>query len=283
MGQYGKAADSSGVKTTPETVQKIIAAQYENTSVSPLIGGGEVTGLGTLAFQVSAGVGVCTTSAGAVQVAWDNTQTALITPPTSGTATWVVYVDVDGSVQVGKVPVPPPYVTLAQFSVPAGTTATTSLTNTWNTNYALSYGSNLGTLVWWPELAPAGVAAASEFVATLQFYVPTDRIVSVDITQEIWYGPNFDLGRLTPQNTNSGACRWNLSVDSGALNYQFELPYDQRRVLRQRVLPLSTLQKGSHTISVKRTNMGSFTGYHFGNTDGYDQGYYAVRDLGAAQ
>lgn len=282
MAQWGKAADTGGLRTTPETVQSVIGALYSNIADSPIISGGVVTGRADLAFDVSATVAAHKTPAGAVYVASDAVTTALITPPASGTQTWIVYMDADGQVNVGTSPVAP-YVTIGQYNVPASCKATSSLTNTWNTNYALPFGANLGTLAWWPEKAPAGLMAASEYVATLQFYVPTDRIVSVDITQEIWYGPNFSFGSTDWTQVNTGACRWNLVLDGGAQSFTFELPFDQRRVLRQRVLPLAAISKGQHSLSVKRTKLGSLPAYHFGNTDGYDQGYYAIRDLGAAE
>lgn len=279
MGQYGKAVDSGGAKTAPETIQKIIAAQYSNTSVNPIIGGGVVTGLGTLAFHVSAGVGVCTTSAGAVQVTWDDTQTALITPPSSGTATWVVYVNVDGSVLVGVTPISDPHITLATYSVPSGTTSTTSLTNTWNTNYALPYGARLPRLAYWQENAGGGQAAATQYAAGLNFYVPTDRTIQVSIRQELYSKPtdNADLG--------AGSVLWTVNLDSGAQVAKVELPVDRRRFVQPFDWVID-VQKGTHTVTVNRANLwpgGTFVVYHFGAVDGYVPGSYSVYDLGVTQ
>lgn len=280
MAQWGKAAETAGARTTPETMQQIIAGDYSNSGASPVIGGYTVTGRADLAFDVAAGTGVCATAAGAVKVASSATTTSLITPPASGTQNWLVYSDSDGHVLVGiEGSVPTPYLTIARYPVPAGCKATSSLTNTWNTNYALAYGSRLPRLAYWQENAGGGMAAATEMVATAPFYVPTDRTVQISIRQELYSKPtnSSDLG--------SGSVLWQISLDGGAQTGKVELPVDRRRIV-QPFDWVIVVQKGSHSIVVNRSNLwpgGDFGVYHFGQQDGYVPGSYSVYDLGVAE
>lgn len=279
MAQWGKAAETAGARTTPETMQQIIAGDYSNSGASPVIGGYTVTGRADLAFDVSAGTGVCATAAGAVKVASSATTTSLITPPASGTQNWLVYSDSDGHVLVGiEGSVPTPYLTIARYAVPAGCKATSSLTNTWNTNYALAYGSRLPRLAYWRENAGGGQAAATEYVATLNFFVPTDRTVQVTIWQELYSKPyGDDLG--------SGSVLWNLNCDGGNQLGKVELPVDRRRIIQSFDWVID-VTKGTHSVAIDRSNIwpgGDFIVYHFGLQDFYCPGGYFVYDLGVAQ
>lgn len=280
MAQWGAAADTGGLRTTPETVQSVIGALYSNIADSPIISGGVVTGRADLAFDVSATVAAHKTPAGAVYVASDAVTTALITPPASGTQTWIVYMDADGQVNVGTSPVAP-YVTIGQYNVPASCKATSSLTNTWNTNYALPFGASLNQLVGWQENAVPGQVAADSFVATLQFYVPTDRRIITRVVQELKMADPPDNSTVV-----CGAVGWTLTLDGGADQIHFELPVDRTRCLRSYDVPW-TVNKGTHSIAISRHTSWLSTGnvvYHFGgDADGFQHGYYEVRDDGIAK
>lgn len=275
MGQYGAATDARGGKTTPETIQKIIAAQYTNSSDNPLIGGGVITGLGTLAFQVAAGVAIHATAAGAVQVAWDATQTALITPPASGTATWVVYVDVSGNVLVGAAPITAPYVTLGQFSVPAGTTATSSLTNTWNTNYALPYGASLHTLFDGTDKSNAAAGGTVNAV-TGSFYVPTDRRVCIELTTSL-----MAVQAGTGNAVATGSAYQKITLD-GVLIRSMERQLTGIAESTEQYREYVTVQKGTHTVML--TLADGVTGYRRYYADGGWPGQrLTVLDEGVAE
>lgn len=276
--QWGKLAETGGQGTTPETIQQAWDFDYTNTADNPLVGGGEVTGNANLQFTVNAGSALCKTASGSTRVLWKTTQTALITPPATGTQNWTVYADSDGNIGVSPNPTPP-YVTLGVFVVPAGCTSTAGLENLWNVNYALPFGSRLPRLAYWQENAGGGQAAANQFVANVPFYVPTDRTVQVSIRQELYTQPpvSTDLG--------SGSVLWDLSLDNGAQVGKVELPVDRRRIV-QPFDWVITVQKGQHSIAVNRSNIwpgGDFVVYHFGQQDGYVPGSYSVYDLGVAE
>lgn len=275
MGQYGAAVDASGAKTTPETVQKIIAAQYTNSADNPVIGGGVITGLGTLAFQVSAGVAVCTTAAGAVMVAWDATQTALITPPSSGTTYWVVYVDVNGNVLVNTLPVVAPYVTLGKFSVPAGTTATSSLTNTWNTNYALPYGASLHTLFDGTDKSNNAMGGTIN-VVTGSFYVPTDRRVCIELTTSL-----MAVQAHTGNPVATGSAYQKIILD-GVLIRSMERQLTGNAESTEQYREYVNVQKGTHTVMLSLDD--GVTGYKRFYADGGWPGQrLTVLDEGVSQ
>lgn len=279
MAQLGAAADSAGQKTTPETAQRVIAAQYTNSSVSPVVAGGKVTGSGTLVYRVAAGVGLHATGAGAVYVAWGETDTSLTSAPASGTATDVIGVDADGVVGVWRDGAQPPgCVVLDRRTIPAGTTATAATTSSYDVKYATPYGAQLGELAYWQENAAPGDAAADDWTVTMDFGLPQDRNIAVEVCQEI--------KTENMQEMNPAAVRWSVSLDGGPATV-FELPADRRRVLRQHSVFFRGLGVGHHTVTVARHTMWKQNDRtvltHFGGADGYQNGFYRVRDLGPAE
>jgi len=186
MGQYGAPADSGGARTTPATVQKIIAAQYTNSPDSPVIGGGAVSGLATMAYHVAAGVGLVATADGAVFVAWDNLDTGFTTAPASGTATDVIFADADGQVNVARqTDAPAGVCVLDKRTVPSGTTATTATTSVWGRKFALPYGASLGLLGEnVNEMDGTGSGTPWQWYTEqpVTFYLPTDRLVKLEFS-----------------------------------------------------------------------------------------------------
>ncbi|RLP08925.1 hypothetical protein [Propionibacterium australiense] len=277
MGQLGEAVDSQGRRTTPETAQQIIAGQYTNSQSNPILTGGQVTGTATLAYHVAAGVGVIKTAAGAKYVTWDETDTALTTPPETGTATDTIFADADGVIHVTR----DNYIAgcvLDKRTITAGATATSSTTSSYDRRYATPYGARLGELAYWQENAAPGTQAAGTWTVNLSFSIPSDRGIELEICQEL---KTYDSGELNP-----GAILWSVSLDGGG-PVRFELPVDRRKVLRQQNLRYRWVLAGRHTFTITRKTQ--WLRYpdtrvvHFGGGDGYQVGYYRVQDMGPVE
>lgn len=279
MAQLGAAADSAGQKTTPETAQKIIAAQYTNSGSSPVVAGGKVEGTGTLVYHAKAGVGVHKTGAGAVYVSWGDTDTALTTAPATGTATDVIGVDADGAVGVWREGSQPDgCVVLDKRTIPAGATATTATTSGYDVKYATPYGARLGELAYWQENAAPGTPVAADWTVTLDFDLPQDRGVAVEICQELHTEERNDV--------NPASMLWSIAMDGGQA-WKFELPVDRRWVLRQHTVLFRWVLAGHHTVTISRhlqwRQDGGTVIKHFGGADGYCVGYYRVQDTGPVE
>ena len=275
MGQYGAAADSGGLRTKPETVQQITASLYSNYSDSPVLGGYEITGRADLSFNVSAGSAVHSQGTGrATYVCSDAAQTALITPPVSGTQTWIVYVDSDGQVNVGTNP-EAPFVTLGQYDVPAGCTATSSLTNTWNTNYALPYGATLPPL--FDGTDRSNWAAGGDFIVVSgAFYVPTDRRICLEITTSL-----MAVQAGTGNAVSQGSAYQRIVLDGSRIR-EMERQISGVAESTEQYREYATVSKGTHTVSLGLRD--GVTGYkRFYSDGGWPGQRLTVLDLGVAQ
>ncbi|GAA2178566.1 hypothetical protein GCM10009785_01650 [Brooklawnia cerclae] len=186
MGQYGASADSNGHRSQPEDVQQMIAAQYTNSADSPIVAGGLVSGLATMAYAYTAGVGVVKTAAGAVLVCWTAGQTALTTAPPSGTAVDAIWVDADGDVNLSReADMPTDVCVLDKRNVAAGTISTAATTSTWGRRYAMPYGASLGLLgqdVMPMDGTGSGTPWEWYVEQPVTFYLPTSRLVKLDFT-----------------------------------------------------------------------------------------------------
>lgn len=276
MGQLGAAADSNGAKTTPETAQQIIAAQYVNARLSPVVGGGQVTGTSTLAYHVTAGVGLVQTAAGAVYAAWAETDTALTAPPETGTATDVIYVDADGLVHIARDGDQPAGVcVLDKRTITAGAAATTATTSGWKRIWAETYGSSQGTLAFFREPASNDQLAATTYTFNLWFTTTTARDVTYTICQQL---RTDSVGELNP-----AAIQWTIIVD-GTEYAKFELMATRLRTVAMKDTFHPSLPAGSHHIQfVRRTVWPSNARVlHFGIGDGFEGGYLRVNDEGIA-
>ena len=277
MAQLGAAADSAGQRTTPQTAQQVIAALYGNSASSPILSGGAVSGTATLAYHVSAGVGVLSTGSGAVYTAWGDTDTSLTSPPAVGTATDTIGADADGVVHVWRGDAPAGTVILDRRTVPAGCTATTATTSAYDRRYAMPYGARLGELAYWQENAAPGTKIAGDWSTTMSFALPQDRGIAVEICQE--------LHTDTKAEVNPASILWSVSLDGGA-PVRFELPVDRRWVLRQHTLLFRWVHAGRHTVRIDRHRQWQQQDteiYHFGGADGYQVGYYRVQDTGPVE
>ena len=278
MGQLGAAADSNGAKTTPETAQQIIAAQYANSHLSPVVGGGEVTGTSTLAYHAAAGVGLVRTAAGAVYAAWTETDTALTSPPETGTATDVIYVDADGLVHVARDGAQPAGAcVLDKRTITAATTATTATSSSWKRTWAEAYGASQGTLAFFREQASNDQVASSSYTFDLYFTTTTTRDVNYTICQQLRTDP-AGAGELNP-----AAIQWTILVD-GTQYAKFELMATRLRTVAMKDTFHPSLPAGSHHIQFARRTVwpDGVRTLHFGLGDGFEGGYLRVNDEGAA-
>ena len=278
MGQLGAAADSNGAKTTPEVAQQIIAAQYVNSDKSPVVGGGIVTGTSTLAYHVTAGVGLVRTAAGAVYAAWAETDTALTTPPETGTATDVIYVDADGLVHVARDGSQPNGVcVLDKRIVQAGIAATTTTTSAWKRSWAETYGSSLGTLAFFREQASGGSIATLVYTFDLYFTTTETRDVNYTVCQQL----QTDTGQ--PGELAPAAIQWTIVVD-GSEFAKFELLATRLRTVGMKDTFHPSLPAGSHHVQFIRRIVWpeGVIVRHFGIGDGFEGGYLRVNDEGVA-
>lgn len=276
MAQLGAAADSNGIRTSPETAQQVIAAMYVNSSQCPIVSGGAVTGTSTLAYHVQAGVGIVSTAAGAVYAAWADTDTALTTAPETGTATDVIYVDADGLVKVCRDGDAPKGVCILDKRViAASVTATTSTTGAWKRIFAEGYGASQGTLAFYRETAPEGQQAAGDWTFDLYFTTTETRDVMYTVCQEL---KTPDVGELNP-----AAIRWTITVD-GSVFCQFEMLACRMYRVEMKDTFHPSLPPGNHHVAFQRHVQwpAGVKVYHFGQVGGYERGYLRVNDAGVA-
>src|SRR5699024_2104580 len=105
--------------------------------------------------------------------------------PSTGSRTDTVYVDGGGAVRVVQGTSIPSGIPIAQFTVPAGITATTSAVQSIDRKFAISTGASMGRLSQWKDPGGDVVGAAEKTRHVGRFHLPSDRIIRVDITTTI--------------------------------------------------------------------------------------------------
>lgn len=189
------------VGTTAADLRKMIAYKWASTGI---VGGLKVTGRSNLAYNVAAGMAICSkgSSDGCTEAYWPGGQTPAVSANSGSNprldAIWVTshdktQGDSDNLVTVGvtegtpaaspAAPSIPSYATLiALMKMPAGATKTSSASLHALGAGAIPYGSSLGVLVDQTDTANRSVLPASEYVyAQGTFTLPTRR--QVDIKQ----------------------------------------------------------------------------------------------------
>lgn len=250
MAQFGRAQDSQGTLTSPETMQRLIFGQYTNADESPVLSGGEVTGTAGMTYHVKAGSSVVKVGNGqAVLVVWDETDTGATTAPTGNGVSDVIYVDKDGLVGVarrGQVS-ESWYTTLDIRNVPAGITATTATTSQWDKNYALAPGTTNRVLAEWVDQTTTGTTMAKNWVYSMPVTVPRDMSICVELVSSaatIPRGGN-DLG--------NASILFEVGIDNNYSSWRLE-QYVNRVYATQQYLWYDTLKAGTHIVSVRRTS-----------------------------
>lgn len=250
MAQFGRAQDSQGTLTSPETIQRLIFAQYLNADESPVLSGGAVTGKPNLTYHVTAGSAVVKTAAGqAVLVVWDDVDTGATTAPTGGSARDVIYVDKDGLVGVARWGAVPQtwYTTLDVRNVPVGITATTATTSVWDKNYALAPGTTNRVLAQWVDGAATGQTMAKSWTYSMPVTVPRDMGICIEIVSSAGTSPS------DPNSLGNASILFEVGIDNEYSSWRLE-QYVNRVYATQQYLWYDTLRAGAHTISVRRTS-----------------------------
>ena len=273
---FGVAQTSAGVGTTDTDMRKIIAAQWESTGV---IDGLAVTGTTSLYYRVAAGVAVCSKGAsdGKTLAYFSGGNTSTVSANSSGNpridCIWITAHDAtqgdsDNLVTLGvtqgtpaatpAAPTIPTYATpLAQMLVPAGATTTANAHHAASVGYAIPYGASLGKLgdTTWPNDADY---SSSITIPAQTFYLPTERLVSVDVT-------------LTCASTGAG---------DGSVYVRLYLDGTLRRTFEQRTIrgvanssfarDLWTVPAGNHTVYATITpGLANFHAYGTGTADSW--------------
>lgn len=189
------------IGTTAADLRKMIAYKWASTGI---VGGLKVTGRSNLAYNVAAGMAICSKGAsdGCTEAYWPGGQTPAVSANSGSNprldAIWVTshdktQGDADNLVTVGvtqgtpaATPEPPTIpadaTLLALMQMPAGATKTSAASAYSVGAGAIPYGSSLGVLVDGVDKANRSVLPASEYVyAQGTFTLPTRR--QVDIKQ----------------------------------------------------------------------------------------------------
>lgn len=228
-------ANSGGTGTTAQDYRLIMGALYQNAGI---ISGLKVSGKPSMAYNVSAGVAVCTRgdSDGKTLAYWPGGSVATTANSGGNPRLDSIYLiahdlshgDADNAVTVGvaqgtpaaspMAPSFPPHIPtgatlIATMNVPAGATTTAQTSKMESTIYAIPYGSTLGILGEASTTANKqgdtrpNVTYEEESVS---FYLPTDRVV--DIT----YSACFSIYPVTAEWCSWGI--WAFIVDGKALS-----------------------------------------------------------------
>lgn len=278
MPQYGKATDSLGAYTSPETLQRVIDSLYVNADQYPMLKGGVVTGRSDLALNVSAGVGLCRTADGAHYVVWDYVQTNLVDAPTSATV-YEVYADGDGAVYMCKQGSRPSNTCLIdRGSLPAGASNTYSWVSNLDRHYAMPYGASYGTLAYLGHKTDGTTLVDDTFA--MSFQLETDRAINLQVAQTVWNGTGTDAG-------GEGPVGYSWRIDSGE-TYMCELYYDKFRMMREFNFFYDRVPAGDHVMTIRMWNMNrALTPKHFGShvEAGYRwlRGGFTINDGGIAE
>lgn len=263
MAQYGQAADSGGVKTAPETVQQVIAALYSNATDCPVLAGGSVTGRADMAYQVSAGVGLVQSAAGACYVTWDAQQTGLTTPPPSGSATDCIYVDADGVVRMTRGTPPAGVCVLDKRTVPAAATSTTGTTSVHNRVWALSRGQGPTKIAEYMDPTVSGWARSERFKwATAGFATAYDYDLRIVVDWNLAVRNAGELGG--PEQNPVGSFGLDLYLDGQKVGFR-ELEYTRIFMQRSTTFYLPDVPAGPHTIEAYRWHFFGLEALHHGN------------------
>lgn len=273
----GVPPDAQGNGTTPEDVQRIIAALYEQTD--GILSGCKVLTRSDFKYHVTAGAVLQTV--GADLNVWVPVYEQFVTPdpaPASGSRTDTIFAhqNLPGSggsslAYVGVAPsaafpsVPAGAVILDRRTVPAGATATTATTSIHDKRYARLTGAGLGDLSY---AADTDTAARNNKGTTYtrgsqRFVVPTDRHVRLELTTTVSVS---NSNGTTPTSGEIGLI-YSLYID-GELKKTFERMANRWWESKQ-FTTVEQVSAGAHTAE-----------WRVRGSDANPSGYWAVRQGG---
>lgn len=285
---WGIGPDSNGNGTTPEDIQRIIAAEYNNAGI---IDGADVKGTNSMAYTVSAGAVILDTGQDmAIKVPVVATTVNTSPAPATGSRTDTVYVkqnmpgtDASSLAVVGVTSgsLPPRSIALAQFTISAGMTATSSASQILNRKFAVPVGTSLGrlhenTMTPSGKTSPNGVTVRGAG----NIYVPTDRDIEVRMYSTIMAVTSDGYTDLT----GTGSVFYKFYIDGQHVR-SWERRYDRIADTEYFSFP-QALTEGKHTLhyTTERQFAGpNSAGYWkimHGGTDKFLGDVFHVRDLG---
>lgn len=277
------------VGTTAAELRKMLAYKWASTGI---VGGLAVTGRSNLAYNVAAGMAICSKGAsdGCTEAFYPGGQTPAVEANSGSNprldAVWVTSHDVtqgdeDNLVTIGvtqgtpaaspAAPQIPSYATLlALMLVPAGATKTSSATVSAKGASAIPYGSSLGVLVDKTDTANQSVLPASEYnYAAGTFTLPTRRLVDIKQT--------FTLLCGSAQSSAYGR----VLID-GEQVWQGEIHVFPSFATSQYFECSTELEAGTHTIQAKlRRGVNGDTVKRYWSSGGWAGQHLQVVDAGA--
>lgn len=203
---FGVPQNSSGVGTSALEMRKIISSLFANVGI---LDGLDVKGTSSLYYTVEGGVAVCSKGKadGYTLAYYPGGNTPSVQSNTSGQsridAIWLTSHDIqngdtDNLVTIGvsqgtpsSSPVPPSTpsdsTVIACMMLPAGATSTQNAVMTSERKYAIPAGASLGVLLDKTDTSYKGINAGAAYTyASGQIYVPTDRLLSIKLTETTW-------------------------------------------------------------------------------------------------
>lgn len=276
---FGIAPDANGSGTTPEDIQRITAAKYENAGI---LTGAAVTRRSDWAYDVTDGAVIIDVAPEMAVEVPVSAQT--LTPPTlSGGAAAVhtVYVKqnfpgTDGNslafVGITAGTAPAGSVVLDRFQVPAGATATTAATSNWDRVYALVSGASLGRLGYHADIDPTPYTTQTLTRGGFRITVPTDRLVDVQLTGTISHSTS---GGATPATDLVSSVVFKIYIDN-ELRKSWEMGYSRLWESKQ-FHTTEFVSAGSHDVHYTVARRFANPGLSAANS------YWAIRGGGSEQ
>lgn len=270
---FGVPPDAAGNGTTPEDIQRITAATYENAGI---LTGCKVFTRSDWKYLVTAGAVVVDTGSDlAVEVPVDEVLLDAPAAPTTGTAVHTIYVvqDFPGStgsslrrVVVTTGEAPAGAIVLDRRTVSAGQTATTATTSTWDRRYAMLSGASLGMLSTARDTDTTPRQTGVFTRASQRINVPTDRWLDIRLSSTISRA-NADGSQI--QGNLKGSAMYRIYID-GALRKSFEREFG-RVWNTEQFTTTEYVSMGAHTIHYTVERQWTDPGIYLPND------YWAVR------
>lgn len=208
---FGVRQTADGIGTTDTDIRHMLAHKWLNKGV---VGGLQVSGGSTMAYNVSAGMAICSRGAsdGFTEAYWSGGATPTVEANASSNpridVVWITAHDMsqgdaDNLVTIGvtkgtaaaspSAPTIPTYATpLAHMLVPSGATNTQQASNVGSADFAIPYGASLGILLDTTDTTNADVSVTSErTISSGTIYLPTDRAIDIKFTITM-YSPAGD-------------------------------------------------------------------------------------------
>ena len=238
-------ADGTWVGTTPEDVQLAIGQMYQNAGILP---GDQavsrVKGTTGWSYAVPSLVAFIWTSRAARRAVLVpvEAETLPVSAPVGGAArTDTIYVGSDGVVKIAQgANAPGGAVVIDRMVIPAGATNTQGAVSNWDIVYAIPTGASLGRLAFWSSPGRTASNQTAVTVYTKRFFVPTDRLVRVDL--------NTTIRAAGGATGKSGRMAFGVRIDGGwarSLSAVYDHRYDTRSASWS-----TGVSGGSHTIEV---------------------------------